>query len=149
MVNKRSSSLRRTPNVALMMPAPMRNTSVVSLTADVMGLSPNRLLSLARSERNTGVRCQHHIDTAPRLVVRQLPSVPAACGILRVQDIARAQDEMLPRSCLEFQRAAERDDELPGRRGMPGKSTALFRLLKGNSDCSQLAAQQITALACF
>jgi hypothetical protein len=75
--------------------------------------------SLRRLKRNGGTLRQHDMDAAPRLFVDQFPAVAAAASIFREQDLTGTQDEVLSAPGLEVERAAERDDELPGGRVVP------------------------------
>jgi hypothetical protein len=55
------------------------------------------------------------------LIIHESPAVACADSILGQQDIAWPEREMLSTPGLEIQSAAERDDELAHRRGMPGE----------------------------
>jgi hypothetical protein len=72
--------------------------------------------------------------------------MPAAGGILCVQNIAGTDEKMLTVACLEIERPAQRYDQLHRGRLMPGERAAGSRLLKGDRLHSGLAAQQIAAL---
>src|SRR5712672_1199066 len=63
------------------------------------------------------------------------------------QDVAGMQPEVPALARLEIQRAAQCDDELTRRCGVPGERAARFRLLKGDGGRCQLAGQQVAALA--
>jgi hypothetical protein len=72
--------------------------------------------------------------------------MPAAGGILCVQNIAGTDEKMLTVACLEIERPAQRYDQLHRGRLVPGERAAGSRLLKGDRLHSGLAAQQIAAL---
>ena len=101
----------------------------------------------ARVEGNSGSGREDHVGPAPGLIVDERPAMAGARRILGKQDVAGSQPEVpaLPR--LEIQRAAQRNDELARRCGVPGERAARFRLLKGDAGRCQLAAQQVAALA--
>src|ERR1700758_3390953 len=72
--------------------------------------------------------------------------MPAAGGILCVQNIAGTDEKMLTVACLEIERPAQRYDQLHRGRLVPGERAAGSRLLKGDRLHRGLAAQQIAAL---
>src|SRR5258707_12621668 len=94
------SSFRNTASVVLMMPAPTRTMSA-SVTASLSLMRfPSKAL-FGRFERHGHVVSQHDIDSPPRLVVDQLPGMAAARGILRQQDLAWPDREVLAAAGLE------------------------------------------------
>src|SRR4051812_13644095 len=152
MLSDGSSSFSIVPSVALMMPAPIRTTSgVPGISVCCMCSSPIRpaSLSLRRcpDERDLDPRPQDDIDPPPRLLVQQPPAMPGTGRVLGEQDVAGADGEVLALAGLEIERAAQRDDELPGWRVVPGKGAAGPRLLKRDAGGLDLAAEQVAATA--
>jgi hypothetical protein len=73
--------------------------------------------------------------------------MPGADGVFRQQDVAGVQQEVLAVAGLEIERPGERDHQLADRRGVPGERATRGRLLEGDGDDVDLAAQPIAALA--
>src|SRR5216684_2680500 len=144
-----SSSLRNTPGVALMIPAPMRAMSDATAVEAVMTRSPERESCAGRAwvEGDGGGGCEDHVGPAPRLIVDERPAMTGPRRILGKQDVTGMRPEVPALARLEIQRAAQRDDELARRCGVPGERAARFRLLKGDAGRCQLAGQQVAALA--
>ena len=67
----------------------------------------------------------------------------ASNRILGEQDVAWVQQEVLAVAGLEVQCAAQRDDELPDRGGVPIKRAAGCRLLKRNGRRGEFSGQEI------
>jgi hypothetical protein len=67
--------------------------------------------------------------------------------ILGKEDLARVKEKMLAIPGLKIQGTAQRDHQLPGRRGMPGEGAAGCRFLERNGRRSHAAAQHVAALA--
>ena len=67
----------------------------------------------------------------------------ASNRILREQDVAWVQQEVLPVTRLEIQCTAQGDDELPDRGGMQIKRAAGCRLLKRNGRRGEFSGQEI------
>src|ERR1700726_293470 len=121
MVSEGSSSLRKTPSVELIMPAPMRTTSGSSMKVSGIGFlfqicwldslllaspgSGHRSLQLASAKRHQGSRLKDHVRAAPGRIVGQFPTVSRADGVLGEQDIAGVKKEMLTATRLEIQRS--------------------------------------------
>src|SRR5258708_7839978 len=101
----------------------------------------------ASLERDGDLRRQDHVGPPPGLVVDELPAKAGARRILGEQDVARSQPKMPALARLEIQRAAQRDDELARRGGVPRERAARFRFLEGDTGRRQLAGQQVAALA--
>jgi hypothetical protein len=71
-------------------------------------------------KRHGGCRIERSVDAPPWLAVEQSPIVPGASIVLCEQNVARTK----PKSAVarrEFERAAERDDELPRGVRMPSE----------------------------
>src|SRR6202008_2541238 len=148
MVSEGSSSFRKTPSVELIMPAPMSTTSGSALNVSGIGflfqingwlLASSRMtrssrgpLQLASAKRYRGSWLKDHVGTTPGGIVGQFPTVPGSDRIFSKQDIAGVEKEMLALASLEIQRAAQGDDELANRCGVPGESAARCRLLEGD-----------------
>src|SRR3984885_11311386 len=139
-VSDGSSSFKKVPRVALMMPAPIRTTSgslmnVLGMEALLALWSGNArffhraphlasgALVLARPKRHRGARLKDDIRASPRLIVGQPPAMSAAGRVLGEQDLARTDEEVLTLARLKIQRAAQRYDQLPDGRVMPGEGT--------------------------
>jgi hypothetical protein len=73
----------------------------------------------------------------------------AARSILGQEDVAWADKEVLAFARLEIKRSAQRYDQLPDGRVMPGEGAARGRLLKGDRGRRHFAAQQVAVLAGF
>ncbi len=126
MVSEGSSSLSKVPSVALMMPAPIRTTSGVPDGWRAWRWPPScQGCGVATGlEQDVGAGREDHIGAAPGLIVDQLPAVAGAGRVFRQQDVAGTDGEVFAAARLEFERAAERDDELAGRRVVPFKCAA-------------------------
>src|SRR3954447_22727917 len=72
--------------------------------------------------------------------------MPRAGGVLRQQDVAGVEQEVVAVTRLEIERSAERDHQLPDRRGVPGERTARFRFLKGDAGGIDFSGQEVAAL---
>src|SRR5262245_24114470 len=126
MENDGSSSLRKTPTVELIIPAPIRTTSgsVLMLPSPSVNgkarfdsrLCLALLVGGRGTERHRRAGLEYDIDAAPGRVVGQPPAMPGTSGILREQDVARPKHEVFAFAGLEIQRSAQGDDELPHRR---------------------------------
>src|ERR687891_96118 len=90
---------------------------------DVKPTEPGHALARAL-KRNGRARLEHDVEAAPRLVVDQFPVMAAARRVLGQQDLAGLQDEVLAAARLEIELAAQGDDELADRRGMPFEGPA-------------------------
>ncbi|HTB38657.1 MAG TPA: hypothetical protein VK777_16295 [Reyranella sp.] len=112
-------------------------TSVLSL----MRFPPEDLCGAL--EWNWHVVGQYDIDAPPGLIVDQFPRMAAARRILGQQDVARFQHEVLAAACLEIQGAAQRDDQLPDRRGVPGERAAGRGFLERRMGGVELAAEKV------
>ena len=73
----------------------------------------------------------------------------AARSIFGQEDVAWADNEVLAFARLEIKRSAQRYDQLPDGRVMPGEGAARGRLLKGDRGRRHFAAQQVAVLAGF
>src|SRR5260370_19391154 len=67
--------------------------------------------------------------------------------VLRQQDVTRTDGEALATACLEFQRAAERDDKARHRILVPLIGSAGFGLLEGQTDAAEHVAQKVASYA--
>jgi hypothetical protein len=92
-------------------------------------------------------RLKDHIRPSPRLIVGQPPAVSTADRILREQDVARMDEEVLAFAGLEIKRSTQRDDKLPDGRGVPGEGAAGSRFLKRDGRRRHSAAQRVPPLA--
>lgn len=90
---------------------------------------------------------QHDISAPPGRAVGEPPAMTRTRSILGQQDVARMKGEVLSFTGLEVERAAERDHELPHRRGVPRKGAAGRRLLKRDARRSRRPAQPVAACA--
>ena len=75
-------------------------------------------------EGDRGSGREDHIGPAPRPIVDKRPAMAVARRILGKQDVAGMQPEVLALPRLEIQRAAECDDELARRCGVPCERAA-------------------------
>ena len=96
---------------------------------------------------NADAGCQDHVSPPPGLLISQSPAMTAAGRILREQNIAGVNREVLARAGLKVERSTQRYNELPGWRIMPGKRTAGSCFLKGDADNTGFAAQQVATCA--
>src|SRR5579883_1956454 len=155
--NEGSSSLRKTPRVELMIPAPIRTTS-----GSVLMLPSPSIYGKARldsrsclvwlvggrgTKRHRRAGLEHDVGAAPGRVVGQSPAVPGTGGILRKQDVARPEHEVLAFAGLEIQRSAQGDDELAHRRIVPGERATGCRLLEGDARHADLLGQPVAPRA--
>src|SRR3984885_3152068 len=165
-VSDGSSSFKKVPRVALMMPAPIRTTS--GSLMNVLGMEAllalwignarffhraphlaSGALVLARPKRHRGPRLKDDIRASPRLIVSQPPAMSAADRVLGEQDVARTDEEVLTLARLEVERPTERYDQLPDGRIMPGEGAARGRLLKRDGRRRHFAAQHVAPGAGF
>src|ERR1700761_3451112 len=111
--------------------------------------SGRRPLNLATSKRHGGSGLKDHVGAAPGGIVGQLPTVSGADGVLGEQNISGVEKEMLTAASLEIQRAAQRDNQLPNRRSMPGEGAPRCRFLERDGGDGEFVAQPVAALAWF
>src|ERR1700704_6420694 len=69
------------------------------------------LTSYGRLEWNDGLRIEDRVEAAPGLVSDHLPVVTGSARVLREEHVASAERKS-PLRRFEFQRAAQRDDQL-------------------------------------
>ena len=73
--------------------------------------------------------------------------MPASCGVLGKEDVARVQHEVRTRARLEVERAAECDDELAGRRVVPFEGATGSSLAERDADDVGRTAENVAAFA--
>src|SRR5215469_5837810 len=96
-----SSSFRTVPSVALMIPAPIRTTSGVSVCVGIRRPSGSGFRR-AGFEGKRGAGGIDHIGAPPGLLADQLPAMAGARIVLGQQYVAGADGEALPAFGLEF-----------------------------------------------
>ncbi len=102
----------------------------------------------SRPEWNDGVSIENGVETPPGLIANQFPIVASAGGVLGKQDVARTKREAAI-ARLELQGAAQAEDKLPGRIGMPSELRVCVGLVKRGRGDRDPAAECVAPHAGF